>query len=301
MAQASQALWRVSCTVADTSSAEAAVVALEPELATLSVFEAGAHYVVEGLSLEKPLRGTLEARLELAFLGAPPVPALTIEPMAPRDWLAETLQSFAPIAVGRYYIHGSHRDERVPAGRIALRIDAATAFGTGEHASTRGCLIAMNALARRGRPLRVLDMGTGTGILAIAALKTWHGRVAAFDIDAEAVRVARLNARANGVRAALRPGRAGLYRVRAIRREAPFDLVLANILARPLAAMAGGLARVLADGGVAVLSGLLPWQEAVVIAAHRRVRIHLAWRVVVEGWSTLVLTRAPRTGGFSLR
>jgi ribosomal protein L11 methyltransferase len=296
-----QALWRVSCAVADTRCAEAAVAALEPALATLSVFEAGAHYVVEGLSLEKPARGALEARLELAFLGAPPVPALTIEPMAPRDWIAETLQSFAPISVGRYYIHGSHRGEPVPAGRIPLRIDAATAFGTGEHASTRGCLMVIGALARRGRPLRVLDMGTGTGILAMAAIKTWHARVAAFDIDAQAVRVARLNARANGVRAALRPGRAGSYRARAIGRQAPFDLVLANILARPLAAMAHGLSRVLADNGVAVLSGLLPRQEEIVIAAHRRVRIHLAWRVVVDGWSTLVLTRAPRTGGLFLK
>jgi ribosomal protein L11 methyltransferase len=296
-----QPLWRVSCAVADASRAEAAVAALESALVTLSVFEAGAHYVVEGLCLEKPARGALEVLLELAFLGAPPVPALTIEPMPPRDWLAETLESFTPIVVGRYYIHGSHRDERAPVGRIPLRIDAATAFGTGEHASTRGCLIAMGALARRRRPLRVLDMGTGTGILAMAALKTWHARVAAFDIDAEAVRVARLNARANGVRAALRPGRAGSYRVRALRRNAPFDLVLANILARPLAAMAPGLARVLAEGGVAVLSGLLPRQEAIVIAAHRRVRMHLARRVVVDGWSTLVLTRAPRTGGLFLR
>jgi len=294
-------LWRVSCTVADAACAEAAVAALEPALATMSVFEADAHYVVEGLSLEPPARGLLEARLELAFSDTPSPPALTIEPVAPRDWVAETLESFAPIAVGRYFIYGSHRGERVPAGRIALRIVAATAFGTGEHASTRGCLAAMGALARRGRPRRVLDMGTGTGILAIAAVKTWHALASAFDIDGEAVRVARINAGANGVRAGVRPGRAGSYRVRALARRAPYDLVLANILARPLAAMAPGLARVLAADGVAVLSGLLPRQEAIVLAAHRRLRIRLAWRVVVDGWSTLVLTRTLRTGGLSLR
>ncbi|HUB95211.1 MAG TPA: 50S ribosomal protein L11 methyltransferase [Stellaceae bacterium] len=294
-------LWRVACVVADAAGAEAAFLALEPALSSVSVFEAGAEYLVEGLSLEAPARGALEARLELAFIGATPAPALTIERLPPRDWLKENRESFQPISAGRYYIHGSHGHARAPAGHIALEIDAATAFGTGEHASTRGCLKVMEALARRGRRRRVLDMGTGTGILAIAALKTWHGRVAAFDIEAEAVRVARINARANGVAGALKPGRAGTYRVRALRRRAPFDLVLANILARPLAAMARDLARVLDQNGVAVLSGILPRQEPIVLAAHRRVRLPLASRVVVDGWSTLAVTRARRPGGLSLR
>ncbi len=237
------ALWRVSCAVADAAGAEAAVAALEPSVDTLSVFEAGDGYAVEGLSLAQPARGELEARLELAFLGRVAAPALVIERVAPRDWLAENRDSFAPIAVGRYYVHGSHAGAQPPSGRIALRIDAATAFGTGEHASTRGCLVALDRLARRGRRARVLDMGTGTGILAMAAAKTWRCRnIAAFDIDAEAVRVARINARANGMHGGIRPGRAGSYRVRALRRGAPYDLVLANILARPLAAMAVGLA-----------------------------------------------------------
>jgi ribosomal protein L11 methyltransferase len=294
-----KALWRVFCAVGDVVSAEAALKALEPAFATASVFEAGDHFIVEGLSLDPPDQGTLETRLELAFLGAGAAPALTIQRLAPRDWLAENQESFAPVAVGRYFIHGSHRGERPPVGWIALRIDAATAFGTGEHASTRGCLMAMNALARRGRRRRILDMGTGTGILAIAALKTWHGRVAAYDVDPEAVRVAGVNARVNGVRRGLRPERAATYRVRSLQRRAPYDLVLANILARPLAAMARDMARVLADGGVAILSGILPRQENIVLAAHRSQQLHLARRLVVDGWSTLVLARGIRSGGFS--
>lgn len=287
-------VWRVSLTAPDAAAAEAAMAALDAALGTASAFEAGAAgaWQVEGLSTARPDRVALETMLALAWAargGAPP--DLAIERVAARDWVAENQAAFPSFSVGRYFVHGSHARSRVPAGRIGLLIDAATAFGTGEHASTRGCLLALDALARRRRFRHVLDMGAGTGILAIAAAKTWRGKVLARDIDAEAAHVARRNVRANGVARHVEARRGAGYRDRWLLRAAPFDLVLANILARPIIEMSGGLARSLARGGVAVLSGLLPRQEASVLAAHRRVGINLARRFVVEGWSTLIVAR----------
>ncbi|HXQ52229.1 MAG TPA: 50S ribosomal protein L11 methyltransferase [Stellaceae bacterium] len=288
------ALWRVYCTVADAASAERAARAFDDAVASVSAFEAEPEgtWLVEGMSLDEPDAKAVELCLALAWIGSgASAPSFAVERVAPRDWLAENQRGFPPIVVGRYVVHGAHWREALPAGKVALVIDAATAFGTGEHGSTRGCLVAIDALSRRRRFRRVLDMGTGTGILAIAAAKTWRSRVGAFDNDPEAVRVARRNVAANGVAHVVAPARAGSHGERALVRRAPFDLVLANILARPLVAMARGLARNLAPEGVAVLSGLLPWQESAVLAAHRRVRLTLAARVSVDGWSTLVLSR----------
>jgi ribosomal protein L11 methyltransferase len=250
---------------------------------------------IEGLSATRPGRAVLEARLALAAAAQhASAPALVIERLPARDWLAENQAALPPIAVGRYFIHGRYCESPRPAGRIGLLIDAATAFGTGEHATTRGCLLALDRLAQcRGRRRRILDMGTGTGILAIAAAKTWRGPVEARDIDAEAVRVARLNARRNGVAPFVKARRSVGYRDRALHR-APFDLVFANILARPLIVMARDLRSALGDGGIAVLSGLLARQERAVLAAHRMLRLYLLRRIVVDGWSTLVLARGRR-------
>jgi ribosomal protein L11 methyltransferase len=176
----------------------------------------------------------------------------------------------------------------VPASAIGIEIDAATAFGTGEHPSTRGCLLALEALAHRRRFRRPLDIGAGSGILAIAAAKRLHRRVVAGDIDPEAVRVARHHARRNGLAGRIRVVRAAGYRSRVLRRSR-YDLILANILARPLALMARDLKRAIRPGGAAVLAGLLRRQEALVLAAHRAQGLSLERRLVIEGWSTLVL------------
>ncbi len=178
----------------------------------------------------------------------------------------------------------------MPAERIGLRIDAATAFGTGEHATTRGCLLALDTLARRGPRHRVLDMGTGTGILAIAAAKTWRRPVLARDIDHEAVRIAGLNAARNGVGALVMARRSDGYLTRGII-DRRFDLVFANILARPLMRMAPRLSRALAPGGIAVLSGLLGRQERAVLAAHRAQRLVLRRRIADDGWHTLMMAK----------
>ena len=159
------------------------------------------------------------------------------ESLPARDWLAENQLSFPPLRVGRFFIYGSHYDRDVPAGAIGIVVDAATAFGTGEHPSTRGCLLALDRLARRRQFHRPLDIGTGTGILSIAAAKLLHRKVLAGDIDPRAICVARHNAAHNGVEGLVQSRKAPGYRDRLIRRSR-YDLVLSNILARPLAVMA---------------------------------------------------------------
>src|SRR5262249_36931391 len=155
---------------------------------------------------------------------APPEPRW--EKLPRQDWVGINQASFPPLSVGRFFIHGSHFAGRAPAGKIGLEIDAATAFGTGEHATTRGCLTVIDALGGC-RPHRILDMGTGTGILAMAAAKSWRRRVVARDIDGEAVRVAAHNARRNGVAALVDARRGAGYRDRGIAQRRPYDLVLA--------------------------------------------------------------------------
>lgn len=294
----SRTLWRVAIAVTDAAALTAAMRAVETACAAVTVFEVsdGGAWQVEGLAESPPERARLEIALALAWTGrddAPP--AIAVERVAPQDWLARNQASFPPIRAGRFFIHGSHYCGVVPPGRIGLLIDAATAFGTGEHASTRGCLLALDAIARAARPRRVLDMGTGTGVLAIAAAKLWHRRVAARDIDPGSAQVAAHNAARNGVARLVEAKRSDGYRDRRLRSGSGFDLVLANILARPLAAMAAELGRHLAPGGLAVLSGLLARQEPYVLAAQRQVRLHLVRRIAIDRWHTLVLARERAT------
>jgi ribosomal protein L11 methyltransferase len=249
---------------------------------------------VEAYPREPLLDAAAEIRLALVAAGAGGrLTHIAEERLPERDWLAENRRAFPPQRIGRFLVHGSHWHGGVPPSAIAIEIDAATAFGTGEHASTRGCLLAMEGLARRRRFRRPLDIGSGSGILAIAAAKRLHRRVIAGDIDPEAVRVARHHARRNGLAGRIRTVRAAGYRSRVLRRS-DYDLILANILARPLALMARDLKRAIAPGGVAVLAGLLRRQEALVLAAHRAQGLSLERRLVIEGWSTLVLRSGPK-------
>lgn len=297
--RAGASVWRVAVTVpasaADMAEETLGQAANGHGLLSIASFEAdaeGSRRTIEATTAQPPDRAALTARLALlgaAFGLAEPVP--TIERIPPTDWLAATAQAFPPIAVGRFHIYGSHRTEPVPAGRIGLRIDAATAFGTGEHPSTAGCLIALGRLVRRRRVRWALDLGCGTAVLAIATAKLWRRPVVAADFDPEAVRVARINVRANMVARQVRVVRSDGYRAPAIGARRPYDLIAANILARPLARLARDLQRHLAPGGVAVLAGLLARQEAQVLTAHRRQGLRLVGRIVIAGWPTLILAR----------
>lgn len=216
------------------------------------------------------------------------VPPVDVLPLVPRDWLADSLRSFPPIAVGRFYVYGSHIATR-PAHAIPIRIDAGAAFGSGDHASTAGCLLALDRLLRHRRPRRVLDMGCGTFILGIAARKAGARWVQGIDIDPVSVAVANANAARNGLATGIiahvgdRPG------LRAV--SGKFDLIFANIVARPLIRMAAPLAGCLAPGGIVVLSGLLARQEAAVLAAYRQVGLRLRRRYRIGGWHTLAVAR----------
>jgi ribosomal protein L11 methyltransferase len=243
---------------------------------------------VEALIEGRPDRKAIAGRL--AAFGAP-----SFAPLPPKDWVAESRKALPPISAGRFYLHGSHVKGPVPRGRIALEIDAGAAFGTGRHETTRGCLLAMDRLARQGRRIRkVLDMGCGTGVLALAAAKLWPEIVLAADNDPDAVRVARENVGVNALAGRVRVIRSAGYGATAIRRAAPFDLILANILARPLCRMAPSLARHLAPGGRAVLSGLLTSQALEVLQAHAQCGLALDFQRALGNWSVLVLRR-PRT------
>jgi ribosomal protein L11 methyltransferase len=252
---------------------------------------------LQGVSRAPVDRAGLDVSVALAAASAGcQAPLVTVERMPATDWVSANLRDFPPIRAGRFFIHGSHFAGRPPAGSVALQVDAGAAFGSGEHATTLGCLLALDRLARRRRFSAALDLGCGSGILAVALAKATRRRVLAADIDPQSVKVAAANIRRNGVAALATAVRSSGYRSRAIGRRRPYDLVVANILARPLASMAAENRRHLAGGGIVVLSGLLARQERFVLAAHRLQGLSLMRRLTIDGWSTLVLLAAHREG-----
>lgn len=218
------------------------------------------------------------------------MPELKRAPVEAEGWLARTVQAFPEQEIGaRVLIRPSHLPNPVTYGRTVLRLDAGLAFGSGEHGSTRGCLIGFEGMAHR-RPRRILDLGTGSGILAMAAAKRLHRKVLATDIEPWSVRIAAENARMNGLRNLLEARLADGWRHRGVR-AGTYDLVFANILARPLCAMAKSLSDHLAPGGTAILAGLLGTQVRMVLAAHRRAGMVLERRIDQGAWSALVLRK----------
>jgi ribosomal protein L11 methyltransferase len=270
-----------------------------------------------------------------------PEPSINIRPLADTDWLSKVQGDFPPLRVGRIFLHGSHYKPQPGDGPIRLLVDAGMAFGSGEHQTTRGCLLALQDLQKRGlnlrlspmgeadrpepsegqagegdystctvpspshcwrngpRPLpsgrgadiRILDMGCGSGILSLAAARLWRGQVVAVDIDPEAVNVTRRNARINGVARHIVAGAGNGYAAPVMARQAGFDVIVSNILARPLRRMAPDLARALNPGGYAVLSGLLQRQAPAVIAAHQAQGLRLVKRYPIGDWQSLVMKK----------
>jgi ribosomal protein L11 methyltransferase len=274
-----------------------------------SALEAAAHPAADALSLferdngqveilahysDEPSRAALAELLHEAEGNA--LAGLSIEPLTPRDWVAASESRRGPVSLGRFYLHGGHDRHRAPRRRGRIEIDAGLAFGTGLHASTQGCLIALDRLLKRGKFRTIVDIGTGTGVLAIAAAKAGSASlplVLAGDVDPSAVGVARENARANGVAPrvhilqSLGFDHPALRRIRA-------DLVLANLTPPVLKLLAPELTRRLVPGGMAILSGIDAGRAPEVEARYRAMGFFLQSRVLIDGWTTLVLAASSR-------
>ncbi len=221
-----------------------------------------------------------------------PLETLACTPVEERDWVDHATRLRGPVRAGRFFIHGPDERQPMPPGTIPLELEAGLAFGSGEHESTRGCLLALDWLAHRILPARVLDLGTGSGILALAAAHLWpKARVLALDHDPLAVAVARANIRRQGLATHIEVRRGVGVRNPHVRRQRPFDLILANLFAEPLMAMARDLAHSLAPGGRLVLAGLLARQAESVLTAFRRAGLRPLHRVDLGVWPTLVLRR----------
>ncbi|MDA0675308.1 MAG: 50S ribosomal protein L11 methyltransferase [Proteobacteria bacterium] len=209
-----------------------------------------------------------------------------------RDWLAENRRAFPPVAAGRFHVRGTHETAPAPAGATIITLDAATAFGSGTHGSTRGCLLALDGIGRQPVRGRGLDLGCGSGILAIAMAAGLGLAVVASDTDPEAVRVTTLNAKANRVARSVKAVIADGVDNPLLRDRGSFAVVCANILAKPLIRMARGVRSAVSAGGWLVLSGLLETDEARIQHAYRGHGLRLSRRIRLEGWSTLVFRRA---------
>jgi ribosomal protein L11 methyltransferase len=216
---------------------------------------------------------------------------ITFDTVEAKDWVAASLEDLIPVPAGRFIVHGRHDRARVPVNRLGIEIEAALAFGTGHHGTTRGCLLLLGGVLRARQPRRVLDLGTGTGVLAIAAAKVLRRHVLASDIDPVSVRVARDNARLNGVGNWVEAICATGFSAPQFAARGPFDLVLANILANPLRQMATPMAAHLAPSASVILSGLLPHQAQGVIASYRARGLILRRQLIIDGWSSLLMQR----------
>jgi ribosomal protein L11 methyltransferase len=321
--------------------------ALDPGETAIAAFEAANGAWTVEIYFEHAPDEAAVRRLVADLAGEPAGLSLVFAPVPARDWVAASLDGLPPVTAGRFFVHGAHHRARLPANRIGIEIEAALAFGTGHHGTTRGCLLALDRIAkvRRARPAlplparwervgvrgrfhesepprissraqtrgaapspgsltrsdlspytgrgegwRVLDVGTGTGVLAITAARSLGANVIAGDIDPVSVRLARENARLNRATAIAIIHARGLAD-RRFRARAPYHLVFANILLGPLKGLAKPIAALAAPGAFVVLSGLLPSQANAALAAYRAHGLVLERRIPLEGWMTLVLRR----------
>ncbi len=269
--------------------------ALEPYASAtlMSLLEKGpdkGKWKIEAIFEGEPDRQALQVTLAIAaFSAGMEEPQLDLLPIPQKNWLRECLVSFPPIAIGRYYVYGSHIEEAPPADKISMKIDAATAFGSGEHATTQGCLNMFDKLLKMMSPNTILDMGCGSGILSMAAVKALNGNVTvdAVDIDPESVRVTSKNIRENNVDKHIHTWYSEGYEKVA----GTYDLIFANILARPLMEMAPDLFNHLNPGGYAILSGFLNRQRRWVLDAHEKAGLIHVDDEKIKEWGTLLVKR----------
>jgi len=232
---------------------------------------------------------TLVRELVTNATGADVARTVAFDTVEARDWVKASLDDLVPVPAGRFVVHGRHDRARVPTNKLSIEIEAALAFGTGHHGTTRGCLLLLDHVLKARRVTRVLDLGTGTGVLAIAAAKALHEKVLASDIDTPSVEAARENALSNGAGRLVHVVRATGFSAPDFVRKGPFDLVLANILANPLKQLAGPMSAHLAPSALVILSGLLTPQAGAVIAAYRARGLVPLRHLKIQGWSSLLL------------
>ncbi len=248
------------------------------------VWEASVYMMAED---EADVRSRVEEALAQSF----PDAALSREVIPDVDWVVKSLEGLKPVRAGRFLVHGSHDRDKVRMGDIAIEIDAGQAFGTGHHGTTAGCLEVIDSVVRSRKVRNALDLGTGSGVLAIAVRKLKNIPVLATDIDPIAVRVAAENVRRNGISSGIRTVTAPGFHSTAFSENGPFDLIIANILARPLIKMAPQLVAHLAPGGSVILSGILASQRWKVLSAYNGAKLRHVRTIWRNGWVTIHLDR----------
>ena len=270
--------------------------ALDPYAVALmaSLIETGPDknkWKMEAIFDGKPEENVLDVTIAIAAMSAQiDEPDWDLLPVPKKNWLRENLLEFPPLKLGRYYIYGSHiENPKIPEGMVPLQIDAATAFGSGEHATTQGCLQAFEDVLKINKPKKILDMGCGSGILSMAAAKVLGNKVQidAVDIDPESVRVTSENIRINKVDKNIKVFQSTGYE----KITDTYDLVFANILARPLMEMAPDLCKHLNNGGLAILSGFLNGQKSWVLKAHEEAGLEFVQSYKIKEWSTAIVKR----------
>lgn len=264
----------------------------DPAETAVAAFEAadGRIWLVEAFFRDKPDEENVRELIRVAA-GNAVAGSITFHAIEDKDWVRSALDGLKPVRAGRFAVFGAHDRARIPTNVIPIEIEAALAFGTGHHGTTLGCLLAIDRELKRRRPRRPLDVGTGTGVLAIAAALGARVPVLASDIDAVSVAAARENAKGNRAAPLVRVIHAAGLRHARFGRAGRYDLVLANILPQPLVGLARDLARLAAPGGTVVLSGIIPPHANLVVSAYRSCGLHLVARGEIEGWVTLVMKR----------
>lgn len=271
-------------------TAEEAFSNIATSVANFETDEENSIWTFELIFSEKPDEQEINRRLlVISSLHNIEKPEIKLEQLMQSDWLSQVAQDFPPLSIGRFFVHGAHVKESPRAGSISIQVDAGAAFGSGEHGTTRCCLEALEWLSKSRKFSNVLDMGAGSGILAIAAAKLWKSEILAVDLDPVSVQVTGENNKINHVHQFIKTGISDGYSAMQVKRSMPYDLIISNILARPLVAFAPHLKQNLANGGVAVLSGLLCSQEKHVIAAHRAHGLCLKRKFTYQDWCTLVI------------
>ncbi len=280
-------------TISDSASANRLAEAMElltPEPLGVGAFEiedGSGLWEIGGYFVERPDAAGLE--LLATIHGAK---SFVVSKLDDRDWVAQVRRELTPVEAGRFVVYGAHDADNIPTQKIGLLIEAAMAFGTGHHGTTQGCLMSLDHLVKSGFVARhVADIGAGTGVLAMAASKVFRSNAIASDIDPIATATARANMVANNLGDDIRTVTSVGFRHEALRMRAPFDLVFANILARPLRGLAPDMGRFTAPGGFAILSGLLNTQAAGVLAVYKGHGFALERRVVIGEWTSLTLRR----------